>query len=190
MASWVKSEYKMLLEKLPKKVRGMTVSEFFSQGGISSSDVQLAELQHLIHTFGGSDSAKVDEPDLPPQTPFRVINNPNGSTTVLRTTRRTCKISNISDSDGGKSVENDPAPRTTRRTTRQNHITATPAAGTSKVPQTPIFNSALPFTPAGQHGGGGPGLATCMRLPKRGESILSSRGSPLSTMNSDATAQA
>lgn len=49
--------------------------------------------------------------------------------------------------------------------------------------QTPAFNPNLPYTPAvGGHQsvmGGAP--STCLRLPRRGESILSSRGSPVVT---------
>jgi hypothetical protein len=47
--------------------------------------------------------------------------------------------------------------------------------------QTPAFNPNLPYTPAvaGHQSIMGGAPSTCLRLPRRGESILSSRGSPV-----------
>lgn len=62
----------------------------------------------------------------------------------------------------------------------------------SGVPATPMqFSKDLPFTPAvGTKGGNAiMGMSTCLRLPRRGESILNARGSPIGTFKHDTTAQ-
>ena len=82
----------------------------------------------------------------------------------------------------------DPAPRTTRRAAKASGIMAS-AASEHAVPATPrTFHKDLPFTPAASKGQNSV-MGTCMRLPRRGESILNARGSPMGVRETDASAQ-
>jgi hypothetical protein len=193
MASWVRSEYKMLLEKLPKKVRGMTVAEFFTQN-TPESEIGIPELKALAEKYQTSDqnSASNNEEDMSTRTPFKVVSNANGSTTVLRSTRAVKNTSVLKSTTKrpAPSDQEDTAPRTTRRTTRaQSIVASTPAAsrGGGIIAQTPAFAAGLPFTPAHQQGA--KPMGTCLRLPKRGESIMSTNGAAIGTFDNDATAQ-
>jgi hypothetical protein len=199
MVSFVRSQFKCQLAKLPKKITSMKVSEFFAKTGAAGAELEVPELRMLAEKFhmfaegGDMEMKDADEAEsiLPERVPLMVVsNNADGSKTVLRSTRKTAKPSSIiAPAEEG-------APRNTRRTTRtQSIVGATPAAKPSAgiIAQTPAFNVNLPYTPAvGHHQsimGGTAAPSTCLRLPRRGESILSSRGSPLASMKSDASAQ-
>ena len=173
------------------------------QTGAAADEMEVPELRALATKYhsAGEDTemseaaASAGVASGQSRAPLMVVTNDNGTKTVLRSTRKAAMTSSVMP------PTEDAAPRTTRRTTRTQSITAaTPAAnknGHGLVAQTPKFNPDLPYTPAvGHHasvmGGGaaaGAGLSTCLRLPRRGESILSSRGSPIMDMKSDATAQ-
>jgi hypothetical protein len=82
----------------------------------------------------------------------------------------------------------DPAPRTTRRAAKASGIMAG-ASSDHAVPATPrTFHKDLPFTPAASKGQASV-MGTCMRLPRRGESIMNARGSPMGVRETDASAQ-
>jgi hypothetical protein len=189
MATCIRSEYRMQMEKLPKKVRNMTVREFFQQ--IGESELQVPELQALAVKY--SQPAPVVAEEVPVRTPLKVVTNANGTSTVLRSTRSKPRIeSNDNHRKRGAAEVEEPAPaettRTTRRTAKTQAVLNTPAVANGKtqgiVAQTPAFCRELPFTPAHPNGAG-----TVLRLPRRGESIFSMRGSPVAVVNSDAAAQ-
>lgn len=79
----------------------------------------------------------------------------------------------------------DPAPRTSRRATKASGIMGSTAAAVHATPMQ--LHKDLPFTPAA-HKGHPSVMGTCMRLPRRGESIMSSRGSPMGVRETDAAA--
>ena len=197
-----------LLSRSLARARALSLAAMLSapaaeQTGAAADEMEVPELRELAtkyHSAGGDTemseaAASAGAASGQSRAPLMVVNNDNGTKTVLRSTRKAAMPSSIMP------PTEDAAPRTTRRTTRTQSITAaTPAAnktGHGFVAQTPKFNPDLPYTPAvGHHAsvmGGGPaagaGLSTCLRLPRRGESILSSRGSPIMDMKSDATAQ-
>lgn len=195
MASWVRSEYKMLLEKLPKKVRAMKVEEFFSQNASEATELGVPALQALAAKYQTSEVDKNadDEKAMSTRTPFKVVANPNGTSTVLRSTRaaKNASVMKSAAKRPAPSDQEDAAPRTTRRATRTQSIvqsTPAPTKGGGIVAQTPAFAAGLPFTPA-HHSQGVAPMATCLRLPKRGESIMSTNGTNIGTFESDATAQ-
>jgi hypothetical protein len=188
MAACIRSEYRMQLEKLPKKIRNMTVSDFFQQhAGI---DLQLPELSALAQKYQNS-SEHVAEEDASVRTPLKVVTNANGTSTVMRSTRTKSRVEPSDNQRKRAAAEVEEAPaentRATRRTAKTQAVVNTPAATNGKtqgiVAQTPGFCRELPFTPA-HHGAG-----TVLRLPKRGESIFSMRGSPVAVVSSDASAQ-
>uniref|UniRef100_A0A6U2H2B3 Borealin N-terminal domain-containing protein n=1 Tax=Hemiselmis andersenii TaxID=464988 RepID=A0A6U2H2B3_HEMAN len=192
MVSWIRSQYQMQLQKLTKKVRGTKISELFA-GLPGDIDLELGELKALAdkHKGAGGEAAAEEHEELVPRTPLRVISNANGSQTVLRTTRAASKTSNITGT-ARKRAAPEPtvdvdAPRTTRRAAKASGIMQ--QGGGSAVPQTPMtFHKDLPFTPAvGSRPGGV--MNTVMRLPRRGESIMNARGSPVGTFDRDASAQ-
>ena len=178
----------MQLEKLPKKIRNMTVQEFFQQHG--GSDLQVPELRALAMKYSQTSAAVVEE--APVRTPLKVVTNANGTATVLRSTRSKPRIESTDNQRkrGAAEVEEAPAEttRTTRRTAKTQAVVNTPAVAAGKsqgiIAQTPGFCRELPFTPAHPNGAG-----TVLRLPKRGESIFSMRGSPVAVVSSDAAAQ-
>ncbi len=177
----------MQLEKLPKKIRNMAVSDFFQQAGI---ELQLPELSALAQKYQNSSEQRAEE-DAPVRTPLKVVTNANGTSTVMRSTHTKSRVEPSDNQRKRAAAEVEEAPvenaRATRRTAKAQAVVNTPAATNGKthsvVAQTPGFCRELPFTPA-HHGAG-----TVLRLPKRGESIFSMRGSPVAVVSSDASAQ-
>ena len=176
----------MQLEKLPKKIRNMTVQEFFQQHG--GTDLQVPELSALAEKYRPTSDIAPD--DAPVRTPLKVVTNANGTSTVLRSTRSKPRTEcDNQRKRGAAEVEDVPAEttRATRRTAKAQAVVNTPAVnGKSQgiVAQTPSICKELPFTPAHANGAG-----TILRLPRRGESIFSMRGSPVAVVSSDASAQ-
>mmetsp|Transcript_14069 Transcript_14069/g.32578 ORF Transcript_14069/g.32578 Transcript_14069/m.32578 type:complete len:317 (+) Transcript_14069:12-962(+) len=200
LAKVLKSDFNVMLAKLPKKAREMTVAEFFAQNAAYVADLKSPDMLALAAELAASapDAAgkeAKEEEDLPARTPFKVVQNEKGVATVMRSTRAASKFSSVTSAVKRKPEESEEvqAPRTTRRMTKTAPVLATPSgkgSASSAVMQTPMLRADLPCTPAGaQFGGPLGGLSTSLRLPKRGESIFSSRGSPGKVMQTDAAAQ-
>jgi len=256
LAKTIRSEYAVQIQKLPKKVREMTVAEFFTQNAAYAKDLETDDLKALAAEFASTTAAAPPKEveGMPTRTPFKVVQNQNGSQTVLRSTRLQSKFASVTSAVKRKPDEEEVfmAPRTTRRMTKNSQVLATPIGkGSAAVAQTPMLRPDLPCTPANnQHGGLGlapPGtslrfvlpplaahhraphelslqgplrssalgrackwctageryvsrrshcvcvcVCACVRvcrLPKRGESIMSARGSPGKVLTSDAKAQ-
>ena len=199
MISSLRAQFKMQLAKLPKKIQQMTVADFFAATGAAGAELEVPELRELADKYGATGERcdrEVKEPAQSARKPLVVVNNDNGTKTVLRSTRKAART--------GASIlpqqqQQPDAPMSTRRATRATGIVAATPAPSSKtssiVAQTPAFNPNLPYTPAvNQKGAGIVGSlapSTSLRLPRRGESIMvsSMHGDKELVMDSDASAQ-
>jgi hypothetical protein len=174
LAKTIRSEYAVQIQKLPKKVREMTVAEFFTQNAAYAKDLETDDLKALAAEFASTTAAAPPKEveGMPTRTPFKVVQNQNGSQTVLRSTRLQSKFASVNSAVKRKPDEEEvfTAPRTTRRMTKNSQVLATPAGkGSAAVAQTPMLRPDLPCTPANnQHGGLGlapPGTSLRFVLP-------------------------
>ncbi|KAJ1467062.1 hypothetical protein T484DRAFT_1921842, partial [Baffinella frigidus] len=115
LAKVLKSDFNVMLAKLPKKAREMTVAEFFAQNAAYVADLKSPDM--------------LEEEDLPARTPFKVVQNEKGVATVMRSTRAASKFSSVTSAVKRKPEESEEvqAPRTTRRMTKTAPVLATPS---------------------------------------------------------------
>lgn len=161
--------FRMQLEALPKAARAMTMKQFMAKHGGDVSAIGDSGLREALSAF-----PVVVEP--PPSTLKRAPLSVKGTGTISRIAGRSTIKKTRSAVKKAPGVSASP-PKARRTTRSQSIIAATPAKGV--VPSTPL-NPRLPKTPA---------VKSAARLPRKGDSIMSSTGSPLAEFDSDASAQ-
>ncbi|QDZ20410.1 Nbl1/Borealin N-terminal domain-containing protein [Chloropicon primus] len=176
----LRSELKIQLLKLPKKVRNMPLKEFLSKFAGDINKVILDELNARWITSEGGDLSALENSSaaVGQRTTLRRGTRRRAAPATVMATRTTRKRAR--EAAASEVVEDARIPATEARATRartrassmQMQTPAVSRTQASRVPFTPVVTNSLP-----------PDLAlpanTVLRNPKRGEVFFSKNGSPL-----------
>ena len=171
----LRSELKIQLLKLPKKVRQMPLKEFLSKFAGDINKVVLDELnaRWVVDAMADDGSAEAEERAAEPRTVARRGTRRRaapGTVMATRTTRKRAREAAAAPATVARSTRSRTRASSAQAMADEMATPAAPRTRQARVPFTPIVTNAIP-----------PGLPqdTVLRNPKRGEVFFSKNGSPL-----------